>query len=218
VLGGTWSTYTAGTNNVRLYGESGSRVMSIANLITDDVGEGRCALISGLSDPIESDGRGILFFRFRIAPQPERLDKAVYAFAGLTDRVTATLRPTEIRAGFGVSGPAGAEQLDLVTAEDEPKVLGQIRAAVWYNVWIVADNAAHTYALYLRPAEGPGGPATPPTPSDCIVLNQPFGTVPKGRLQGAMFMCPTTTAATQHFEIAEIHWDGNLDESRKREL
>ena len=207
VLGGKWAASPSNPkmSDARIMVSDGNQVLAVRNQAT--TGQARAAMIYGLADPIDNHQTGVLFFRFRITSEG-RNDAAAYAFAGLHDRTSATTRPSDISAGFGIRGDAKAERLEIISTEEKPAVLHHIRPEVWYSAWVVADNTTDTFDVYLSPEKVSGGAVVRPQQRDRIIKGQPFGAAANQPLQGAIFICPKAPAGTQTLQIDDIHWNG----------
>ncbi len=206
-LGGEWEAYPSGNRmwDARIQVVDDSQVLMVRN---QNGGNARAALISGLTNPIESHQAGSLFFRFRI-PSDGREGAAVRAFAGLYDGSVPGVEPSEINAGFGIRGEAGEEMVDLVSLGDPSKSRTRIRLDQWYDTWIVADNAGNVFDLYLAPVETIGSAARLPQVTDRVLEAHPFSAPTDQSLQGALFLCPEAPGGTQWFQIDQVHWNGN---------
>jgi hypothetical protein len=113
-----------------------------------------------------------------------------------------------IPAGFSwVDNGSGG--LDIFTADGGTILGAGFARAQWYNVWIVANNEADTFDLYLSEATGPAGEATLPSPEDLVAGNIPFGIATADPLTGMIFANPTGTGQAERVWIDEIYWDGD---------
>ncbi len=162
----------------------------------------------GISNPIDDGETGIGFFRFRVDSGNVRPHMGLVTDnSGNPVHATNTQDPTAVPAGFRlVSSGAG---MDLVTTDNGTVLKAGLSTAQWYNCWIVADNGADTFDLYLSVAEGPAGEATLPSADDLVLGGIPFAVATSEPLAGLIFANPTGTGQAARIYVDEIWWDGD---------
>ncbi len=206
VLGGTLDTNTEGTGNSSLPAIDGSTTMSVIGHSSGTID--RAIGFGGIDNPIDNTETGIGFFRLRVSAGNIRPHMGLVA--DTTDNPvngTNNLDPMTVPAGFRlVANGAG---FDVVTADGATVLKAGLATAQWYNVWIVADNAADTFDLYLGEAPGPAGPATLPGPGDLVERGIPFNVATTDPLNGMIFANPRGTGQAARIHVDEIWWDGD---------
>ncbi len=210
VLGATIDTQSENTGNVTFQTNSGSTTLSPSGHSSGSMS--RAAGIAQINNPIANDEAGIAFFRFNM-----QTTNAIRNFMGLiADTGNNPVNqarsddPKAIPVGFRlVENGAG---FDVATLDGATVLKAGLARSQWYNVWIVADNAADTFDLYLSKATGPAGPATLPNAADLLKSGIPFTVATTGSLAAMIFACPlspTGSGATARIYIDEIWWDGD---------
>ncbi|MHC4508791.1 MAG: discoidin domain-containing protein, partial [Planctomycetota bacterium] len=116
--------------------------------------------------------------------------------------------PTDIIAGFGLLDN-GSGGLNLVRTDGTTVLKSDVVRSQWYSFWIVANNEADTFDLYLSEAAGSAGEATLPTPEDLVESNIPFGVATTDPLTGMIFTDLPGTGQAERIYIDEIWWDGD---------
>ncbi|MHC4633354.1 MAG: discoidin domain-containing protein, partial [Planctomycetota bacterium] len=209
VMGGTLDTQSEGTGNIDIVDYDGSRVVTVIGHSSGN--NARAFGFNGITNPIDNSETGIAFCRFML----RSTSRAPRTYIGLvsddTDNpITNTNadNPMSIPAGFSwVDNGSGG--LDIFTADGGTILGAGFARAQWYNVWIVANNEADTFDLYLSEATGPAGEATLPSPEDLVAGNIPFGIATADPLTGMIFANPTGTGQAERVWIDEIYWDGD---------
>ncbi|MHC4175723.1 MAG: hypothetical protein ACYST5_22660, partial [Planctomycetota bacterium] len=157
VMGGTLDTQSEGTGNIDIVDYDGSRVVTVIGHSSGN--NARAFGFNGITNPIDNSETGIAFCRFML----RSTSRAPRTYIGLvsddTDNpITNTNadNPMSIPAGFSwVDNGSGG--LDIFTADGGTILGAGFARAQWYNVWIVANNEADTFDLYLSEATGPAG-------------------------------------------------------------
>ena len=209
VLGGTWDTQSDGTGNVDLVYQDGSRNVSV---LGNSGGLGRAIGFNGITNTIEDNETGILFFRFMV----RSTSRVTRTFMGLISDTSDnpvdsgnTNDPMSIPAGFSLVDD-GSGGFDIATIDNATVLkLGLVRGVQWYNVWMVANNATDTFDLYLSEAEGPAGEATLPNPEDLVADNIPFTIATTDPLTGMIIANPNGTSQADKVFFDEVWWDGD---------
>ena len=210
VLGATIDTESEATGNVTFQTINGSVTLSPSGHSSGTLS--RAAGVAGINNPIANDETGVAFFRFSM-PTGNTIRSHIGLIADTGNNpvnATRTADPKTIPAGFRlVENGAG---FDLVTLDGATVLKNGLARSQWYNVWIVADNAADTFDLYLSKAAAPAGAATLPTTADLIKSGIPFTVPTTSPLAAMIFACPAAsagTAAATRIYIDEIWWDGD---------
>jgi hypothetical protein len=210
VLGGTIDTESEGTGNSSLPAVNGSVTLSVIGHSSG--ASARAIGFGGINNPIADGETGIGFFRFMMATGGTiRPHMGLIAETGNNPVNSArTADPKTIPAGFRlVENGAG---FDLVTLDGATVLKNGLARSQWYNVWIVADNAADTFDLYLSEAAAPAGPATLPRAQDLIQSGIPFTVPAPGALNAMIFanpVSPTGSGQATRIYVDEIWWDGD---------
>jgi regulation of enolase protein 1 (concanavalin A-like superfamily) len=210
VLGGTIDTESEGTGNSSLPAVNGSVTLSVIGHSSG--ASARAIGFGGINNPIADGETGIGFFRFMMATGGTiRPHMGLIAETGNNPVNSArTADPKTIPAGFRlVENGAG---FDLVTLDGATVLKNGLARSQWYNVWIVADNAADTFDLYLSEAAAPAGPATLPRAQDLILSGIPFTVPAPGALNAMIFanpVSPTGSGQATRIYVDEIWWDGD---------
>ena len=210
VLGGTIDTESEGTGNSSLPAVNGSVTLSVIGHSSGTLA--RAVGVGGINNPIAEGETGIGFFRFMMATGGTiRPHMGLIAETGNNPVNSArTADPKTIPAGFRlVENGAG---FDLVTLDGVTVLKNGLARSQWYNVWIVADNAADTFDLYLSEAAAPAGPATLPRAQDLILSGIPFTVPEPGALNAMIFanpISPTGSGQATRIYVDEIWWDGD---------
>jgi regulation of enolase protein 1 (concanavalin A-like superfamily) len=210
VLGATIDTDSEGTGNATFQTVNGVVTLSVSGHSSGTLS--RAVGVAGIDNPIANDETGIAFFRFSMATNNTiRSHMGLIADTGNNPvNATRTANPTAIPVGFRlVDNGAG---FDLLTLDGTAVLKPGLARAQWYNVWIVADNAADTFDLYLSEAAGPAGPPALPTAADLIQSDLPFGIPTTDPLAAMIFACPlspTGSGAATRIYVDEIWWDGD---------
>jgi len=210
VLGATIDTESESTGNVTFQTTGGSVTLSPSGHSSGTLS--RAAGVAGINNPIANDETGIAFFRFSMPT-----GNTIRSHIGLVDdtgnnpiNAARTADPKTIPAGFRlVDNGTG---FDLVTLDGVTVLKNGLARSKWYNVWIVADNAADKFDLYLSDAAGPAGPATLPRSQDLIQSGIPFQVATSNPLAAMIFACPlspTGSGAATRIYVDEIWWDGD---------
>ncbi|MCU0914785.1 MAG: discoidin domain-containing protein [Planctomycetes bacterium] len=210
VLGATIDTESEGTGNVTFQQNGGSTTLSPSGHSSGTLS--RAAGVAGINNPIANDETGVAFFRFAMATgNTIRSHLGLIADTGNNPiNATRTADPKTIPAGFRmVDNGTG---YDLVTLDGGTVLKPGLARSQWYNVWIVADNSADTFDLYLSKATAPAGPATLPQAADLIQSAIPFTVAASNPLAAIIFACPlspTGSGAATRIYVDEIWWDGD---------
>ncbi|MBN1361814.1 MAG: hypothetical protein JW993_14555 [Sedimentisphaerales bacterium] len=206
VLGGTLDTESEGTGNSSLRTSDGSNTMSVIGHSSG--GLARAIGFGGTDNPIADGETGIGFFRFRVDGGNVRPHMGLVTDPdGNPVNSTNTQDPTTVPAGFRLVA-AGAG-MDLVTLDGATVLKAGLSTGQWYNCWIVADNAADTFDLYVSEAEGPAGEPTLPTLDALVQRGLPFAVATSEPLNGMVFANPTGTGQASRIYVDEIWWDGD---------
>jgi hypothetical protein len=207
VLGGTLDTEGEATGNSSLPTQDGSTTMSIIGHSSGTLA--RAIGFNGITNPIDDGETGVGFFRFMMATGGNiRTHMGLISDTTNNPIVGANARdPLTVPAGFKlVENGTG---FDLATTDGATVLKTGLARSQWYNVWIVADNGADTFDLYLSIAAGPAGAATLPTPADLVKSGIPFGVATTGLLNGMIFANPIGTGQATRIYVDEIWWDGD---------
>jgi len=210
VLGGTLDTESEGTGNSSLPTVDGSTAMSVIGHSSGTLA--RAVGLGGITNTIDNTETGIAFFRFSMATGGiVRPHMGLIAEAGNNPVNSArTQDPTTIPAGFKlVDNGTG---FDMVTLDGATVLKAGLARSQWYNVWIVADNAADTFDLYLSEAEGPAGNATLPKAQDLVEAAIPFTVATTDPLNAMIFANPTSPTGSgqaTRIYVDEVWWDGD---------
>ncbi len=209
VMGGTWDTYSEGTGSIQIRDTGGSRGVTVIGLSTG--ASARAIGFNGISNTIDNGETGIAFFRLML----RSYSLVPRTYIGLIsdaseDPINSANadNPKSIPAGFGLLDN-GSGGLNLVKTDGTTVLKADVVRSQWYNYWIVANNAADTFDLYLRAADGPAGEATLPTQQDLIESNIPFGVATTEPLTGIIFTDISGTGQAERIYIDEIYWDGD---------
>jgi hypothetical protein len=208
VVGGTLDTQSEGTGNIDIVDADGSRVVTVIGHSSGN--NARAFGFNGITNTIDNSETGIAFCRFWLRDTSRAARTYMGLISDATDNpITNTNadNPMSIPAGFSWVDD-GSGGLDIVTTDGVTVLKAGLARGQWYNVWIVANNAADTFDLYLSEAEGPAGEATLPTPEDLIESNIPFGVATTEPLTGMIFANPTGIGQADRIYIDEIYWDG----------
>ncbi|HUT46729.1 MAG TPA: discoidin domain-containing protein [Sedimentisphaerales bacterium] len=209
VLGGFVDTQSNGTGNSGLGVIDGSNAM---NIIGHSSGNNARAIgVGGIGNPIENGETGIGFFRIMVRATSREARSYVGLIADATDdpiNSTNSNDPMTVPAGFRVLDD-GSGGFDVTTTDGSTVLKAGLARGQWYNVWIVADNSADTFDLYLSEAAGPAGEATQPAPEDLVQSAIPFGVATTDPLNGMIFANPTGTGQADRIYIDDIWWDGD---------
>jgi hypothetical protein len=209
VMGGTLDTQSEGTGNIDIVDADGSRVVTVIGHSSGN--NARAFGFNGITNTIDNSETGIAFCRFWLRDTSRAPRTYMGLISDATDNpITGTNadNPMSIPAGFSWVDD-GSGGLDIVTTDGAIVLKAGLARDQWYNVWIVANNAADTFDLYLSEAEGPAGEATLPTPEDLIESNIPFGVATTEPLTGMIFANPAGTGQADRIYIDEIYWDGD---------
>jgi len=208
VLGGTWDTQSEGTGNIDIVTQDGSRGVSLGG---NSNGNGRAIGFNGITNTIDYSETGILFFRFMVRSS----SRATRTFMGLISDTsddpvnsTSTNDPMSIPAGVSWVDNASSG-LDIVTLDGATVLMSGLVRAQWYNIWIVANNEADTFDMYISEAAGPAGEATLPTPEDLVKSSIPFGIATTDPLTGMIISDPSGTSQAEKVYFDEVYWDGD---------
>jgi len=207
VLGGFIDSESEGTGNHTFGNIGGSNGV---NYRGNSAGTLRAVGIGGIANPIEEGEAGIGFCRFMVRSASLTVRTHIGLIANATDNPinsTTAADPLTVPAGFRlVQSGTG---FDIATLDGVTVLKAGLVRAQWYNLWIVADNGADTFDLYLSTAEGPAGAPTLPTPADLIKNGIPFGVATTDPLNCILFSSPTGTGQAEVVYIDEIWWDGD---------
>jgi hypothetical protein len=209
VMGGTLDTQSEGTGNIDIVDADGSRVVTVIGHSSGN--NARAFGFNGITNTIDNSETGIAFCRFWLRDTSRAARTYMGLISDATDNpITNTNadNPMSIPAGFRWVDD-GSGGLDIVTTDGVTVLKAGLARGQWYNVWIVANNAADTFDLYLSEAEGPAGEATLPTPEDLVESNIPFGVATTEPLTGMIFANPAGTGQADRIYIDEIYWDGD---------
>ena len=208
VMGGTWDTQGEGTGNVAIEDRDGSRVLQFrghSSGVTRGVG------FNGITNTIDDSETGKVFFRFMLRSANETPRTYIGLISNTSDNPitsTSTDTPTSIPVGFGLLDN-GSSGFDLVKTDGTTVLKAGLATAQWYNIWIVANNEADTFDLYLSEATGPAGEATLPNAAELLQSAIPFGVATTDPLNGMIFACPAGTGQSTRTYVDEIYWDGD---------
>jgi hypothetical protein len=208
VLGGTWDTQSEGTGNIDLVTIDGTRGVSLTG---NSNGNGRAIGFNGITNTIDYSETGILFFRFMFRVS----SRATRTFMGLISDTsddpvnsTSTNDPMNTPVVFRwVDNDTGG--LDVVTMDGATVLMSGLVRAQWYNIWIVANNAADTFDLFISKATGPAGEATLPNPEDLVKSSIPFVIATTDPLTGMIISNPSGTSQAERVWFDEVYWDGD---------
>ncbi|MHC4175061.1 MAG: discoidin domain-containing protein [Planctomycetota bacterium] len=209
VLGGTLDTESEGTGNITLVDIDGSRAVSVIGHSSGN--NARAIGFNGITNTIDNSETGIAFFRFKLRSYSLVPRTYIGLISDASDNPinsTSANTPTSIPAGFGLLDN-GSGGLNLVKTDGTTVLKGDVVPGQWYNYWIVANNEADTFDLYLRAVDGPTGEATLPTPEDLVESNIPFGVATTDPLTGIIFANITGTGQAERIYIDVIYWDGD---------
>ena len=208
VMGGTWDTDSEGTGNVNIEDRDASRVLQFRG---HSSGDRRGVGFNGITNTIDNSEAGKVFLRFMLRSSSETPRTYIGLISDASNNpITSTSvnAPTDIPAGFGLLDN-GSGGFDLVKTDGTTVLKAGLARTQWYNVWIVADNDADTFDLYLSEATGPAGEATLPNPEDLVERSIPFGVATTDPLNGMIFACPAGTGQSTRTYVDEIWWDGD---------
>jgi hypothetical protein len=206
VLGGVIDTESEATGNASFQNNGGSNTLSVIGHSSG--GMARAVGVGGISNPIDKGETGVCFFRFSVAAGNIRPH-----FGLVTDNngnpvnATNTQDPKTVPAGFKLVGNGPA--MDMYTLDGATVLEAGLVPGQWYNCWIVADNEADTFDLYLSDAAGSGGAATLPNSQDLVKAGIPFTVVTTAALAGLIGANPTGSGQAARIYIDEIWWDGD---------
>ena len=207
VLGGFIDSESEGTGNHTFGTIGGSNGV---NYRGNSAGTLRAVGIGGITNPIEEGEAGIAFCRFMVRSASLTVRTHIGLIANATSNPingTTAADPLTVPVGFRLV--ASGTGFDVATLDGVTVLKAGLVRAQWYNVWIVADNGADTFDLYISTAEGPAGAPTLPTPSDLVKSGIPFGVATTDPLNCFMFSSPTGTGQAEVIYIDEIWWDGD---------
>lgn len=213
VMGGFWDTESEGTGNVVVEAKSGSKVVRFMTTSGTGSVSGRGVAFSDISNPIEDTQIGTMFFRFVIRSDTQK----PRSYLGMHTRTgdnplgsTQTNNPANyIAAGFAALDN-GLGGYDIKTVNGAVTLLAGMVREQWYNVWIIADNTADTFDLYISPADGPAGgaPAALPNAAYLVGDDLPFSFSTTSALTGGMFVCPAAAdGQSSRTYIDDIYWE-----------
>ena len=208
VMGGTWDTQGETTTNVNVEDRNGSRLLQFRGHSSGDL---RGVGFNGITNTIDNSETGKVFFRFMLRSANETPHTYIGLISDASDNpITSTSanNPTGIPAGFGLLDN-GSGGFNLVKTDGTTVLKAGLARDQWYNVWIVANNEADTFDLYLSEAPGPAGVPTLPSPENLVASGIPFGIATADPLNGMIFTCPTGTGQSTRTYIDEIYWDGD---------
>ncbi|MFC1766312.1 hypothetical protein ACFL6U_30075 [Planctomycetota bacterium] len=224
-LGGFWDTRATDSGQAKLETRDESQMLSVE---TVSFGDGRGCAFGGVTDVIDDSETGVLFFRFLSASNQSN---PVGTYVGFHDKPvddTEPLSPAaannannldQIVAGFAMinNGSAADDPYNLTTIDRLAVIKSDLVRDQWYNAWIVADNSADTYDVYISEAGDPAGPATLPTSADLVGIALPFNRATHEPLTGCAFFTslvpgtgldrPGVRAPKTYFD--EIWWSGS---------
>jgi hypothetical protein len=207
VLGGFIDSETEGTGNHTFGVTGGSNGLNYRGQSTGGL---RAVGVGGITNPIDEGETGIGFCRFMVRSASLTVRTHIGLIANATDdpiNSTTAADPMTVPAGFRlVQNGTG---FDVVTLDGATVLKPGLARNQWYNLWIVANNAADTFDLYLSTAEGPAGPPTLPAPEDLIEAGLAFAAATTEPLNCMMFSNPTGTVQAEVVYIDEIWWDGD---------
>lgn len=211
VLGGLWDTESNSTGNIKIQGTSG--VNQNLLISTHSSGDDRGGGINALTNPVENTETGVLFFRFQIRnhERPVRTYLGMHHHTGSDFLTSSTNRGDRVNAGFALFRTETTGNVEIRTTDELTVLKDDLVQGQWYNAWIVADNAADTFDLYISAVveNASSGPLELPTESDLIGLSIPFGLATENPLVGAMFPTYNGAPAKTDVYIDDIYWDGD---------
>ena len=211
VLGGTMDTESDATGNSSLPTVDGSVAMAVIGHSSGTLA--RAIGLNGINQPDRQqrnrdrflpvhDGYG----RHRASPHGPDCRCGNNPVNAHTDG-----DPKTIPAGFRlVDNGTG---FDMATLDGATVLKTGLARSQWYNVWIVADNAADTFDLYLSEADGSGragDAAEGRRTSSRAAL--PFAVATADPLNGMIFanpISPTGSGQATRIHVDEIWWDGD---------
>lgn len=207
VLGGTLDTESDGTGNASLANQNGSMTLAVIGHSTGTMA--RAVGFNGVTNPIDDAETGIAFFRFMMTTGGNVRTHMGLISDATTNPVNGTRAgdPRTVAAGFKLVDNGNG--FNVVTTDGVTVLKTDLSRSQWYNVWIVADNAADTFDLYISAAAGPAGAPTRPAASDLVKSGIPFGVATTGPLNGMIFANPTGTGQATRIYVDEIWWDGD---------
>ena len=213
VLGGIWDTEGDATGNVSTQAVDGSMTLLVSSHSSGTLNRG--GGITGLTNVIENTETGVCFFRFKAeaGTKPLRSYLGMHHYTGSGFLTGSTCQGSAVTAGFGVSAEASSSLFDLVTTNHVTTLKAGLTRGQWYNAWIVANNAADTFDLYVNAAIGPGAAVESPSDSDRVTPagGCAFGIATASPLTGAMFLAPRAPGDTPlgSIWIDDIYWGGD---------
>ncbi|MCE5185920.1 MAG: discoidin domain-containing protein [Planctomycetaceae bacterium] len=213
VLGGVWDTEGDSTGNVSSQSVDGSMTLLVSGHSSGTLNRG--AGITGLTNPIENAETGVLFFRFKVgaAAKPLRNYLGMHHYSGSAFLNGSTCQGSALTAGFGISADASGTVFDIVTTDHAVTLKTGLVRGQWYNAWIVANNAADTFDVYVNAAAGPGTGVGLPLDSDRITpaAGCAFGVATTSPLIGVMFLVPRAPGDTplDGMWVDDINWSGD---------
>jgi len=208
VLGGTIDTESENTGNAGLGTIDGSTALNVIGHSSGTMA--RAIGFNRITNTIGPDETGVGFFRFMVADAGHPIRPHMGLIADETTNpivATNTQDPKTVPAGFRLVGEGTG--FNVVTTDGETVLKTGLVRGQWYNVWIVADNSADTFDLYISEADGPAGAATLPKGADLVKEAIPFGVATAGPLTGMIFANPTGTGQAERIYVDEIWWDGD---------
>ena len=211
VLGGTWDTETENTGSIDLVVRDGSMTVTVMGHSNGE--SPRAFGFNGISNPIDNSESGIAFFRFMLRYGSKEPRTYMGFNTDTSDDPIDTWNsndPTSIPVGVQWT-ENGAGGLDLLTLDGSTVLKAGLLGTQWYDVWMVANNAADTFDFYLRETDGPLGEVTLPTSQDLIVAALPFLNPTDEPLTGIIVANPGGGQGGQaeRIYLDEIWWDGD---------
>ncbi len=205
IMGGVWDTHAEETGNCVVELRDGSQVLRFMSLST---GEGRGIAFNNIDNPIENNERGMLFFRFLIRADSQ----TPRSFFGLHDRtgsnpLTSTNPLDTIVAGFGVL-EENENRFSITSINGTDTFKSGLLRDQWYDCWIVVDNSADLFGVYLSEAESLGSPPSMPRDQDSIAKERGFDLKTNNPITGAAFICPAGDIQSSRTYIDDIYWGG----------
>lgn len=210
-LGGAWDTETEGTGSIDLVLKDGSQTVTVMGHSNGE--DPRAFGFNGISNTIDNSESGIAFFRFMLRSGTQE-PRTYMGF--ITDTSSDPIDtwnstdPMSLHAGVRWRDN-GAGGLDIVSLDGATVLKADLPRSQWYNVWMVANNVADTFDLYLSDAEGPAGEATRPKAEDLIQNNIPFLLETADPLTGIIVANPGGGEGGQaeRIYLDEVWWDGD---------
>jgi len=211
LLGGLWDSDDEGTWNAT---RAGKVILDGDNQVVyqEYKFNGRRTLcVNGLTDPIEEGEAGILFFRFMC--DSSSANNMIDWYAGVHDLVGDDPLTTQnadetgkINAGFRAYAASGAT-FDIQTVNGLSTLMTDLARNQWYSVWLVVDNGADTFDLYVEEAADGSGEAGEPS-TDPIATDLTFGVSTANAITGGIWHIHN--GVDSNVKIDDVAWSGQI--------